>query len=197
MKKITVNQLAKGLYLVKTDGSEGHNFPPIFKSLSWQLEAAGFVISLAVEPIGDSVDVVATPTDVPKRGRPLKVKKPEEPKFTTEQLCLKLLHLVVKEMTEDRFLFAYRWDKTADRIYVPLSSLIRWQAPTLEKQWDKLMKSADLKHELLRLGLLDVDTDGAPTIHERKVNKYPHRVGYMVAIKVPELTQYLESNPIK
>lgn len=197
MKKITVNQLAKGLYLVKTDGSEGHNFPPIFKSLSWQLEAAGFVISLAVEPIGDSVDVVATPTDVPKRGRPLKVKKPEEPKFTTEQLCLKLLHLVTEEMAQGRFSSPYRWDEKADRIYVRMTAITRRQLPVFEKQWGRLLKLVDLRRELLRLRLLDLDATGQPTKHEMKVNKYPERVSHMVAIKVPELSRYLELNPIR
>lgn len=208
MKQITVNQLAKGLYLVKTDGSEGNNFPPIFNAMRWQIESAGFPVSLVVEPIGQDMQGSPVQTaEKPKRAavsvrqlRLAAIGKAQAPtKDPIEKRCQRLLRLVVVAMNEGRFWgYPHKWDVASDRIYVRISDLLsfhRYQEQ--QKPSGDLVSAAHLRRELLRLGLIEVDAHGAPTVYERKVKNYTARVGYMVALKLTKLADYLDSTAVR
>lgn len=179
MKTITVNQLGTGVYLVKTDGSEGELSTEQIKALKKHLsEASHSPCKVASNSIHEYVSLL--------NGRTSSTQQ-----VPMQEICKKFLHLSVRQMAEGEFAGAYHWSAKDGRIYVRVVDLTKLRGPQEQLQSLGQINSAQMSRELIRLGLVDVDGNGKPKRFERKAARYPMRVGHMVALKIEELTAYL------
>lgn len=171
MKQITVNQLANGLYLVKTDGSEGEDFPSIVSAMREQLQAAGLAVSVSVEPIGQQV-------------------APQRP---PEVIAEKLLRMALKQLPEFRFPCTACIEGPTDLIYFRTEDLSDAQTDETSQAWGGRVSAADLRAYLARNGWLVTASDGFVQAFQRTIGG--KRMGKLVALKGAEAKKALSIQP--
>lgn len=174
MKKISINQLDKGLYLVQTDGSEGHNFPPIVSALRRQLEAAGFAVSLVVEPIGDT--------------KHLKVQQVHD-KASPLDVAEKLLRMAMKQLADGKYPYPFRWDTREGLVFVRTEQLAGIQTDGTCAEWGRRVSGRVLRKQLALLGLLVTSDDGVPMVFEKTIGGI--RARNLIALKLAEVSAFL------
>lgn len=171
MKPISVHQLADGMYLVKTDGTEGEDFPSIVSSMREQLQAAGFAVNVSVEPIGQQV-VAQRPSD---------------------EIAEKLLRMALKQLPEFRFPCTARLEGPEALMFFRTGDLSGAQTDETTQAWGGRVSEADLRAYLTRKGWLVTGSDGAVQSFQRTIGG--KRLGKLVALKVLEAEKALSAQP--
>jgi len=173
MKPISVHQLADGMYLVKTDGTEGPEFTKLLSAMRWYLESERLELALELEP--ETVNHMRKLATSTKRQL-----------LSRSERALKLVLIAFRLMGCKEVTWPFDWNEAAGLIYVRTEHMTTVQFPG-ESGTSHGLGGRLLKRELLALGLLKTLPSGAPQHFEKTING--ERVGYMVALQIEPLRE--------